>query len=124
MHFLLCQKHYVSVWFGQRADKIKVPLVCSDDLEEAMLGGTAAISTADATNSAVTYYIVFGSFEEPKDAKEVLKRYKKAGFENAGTIKSGEMTRVYLNKFNNLKEAMHAKQQLPYTYREAWVYKE
>ena len=117
-------EHYVSLWFGQRPDKVKIPLVCVEDLEKAMTGSTTAVITGETIEEAITYYIVFGSFAIEKDAKEAVKRYKKSGYGNAGTIKNGDMTRVYLNKFNNLKEAMYTKQQLPYTYREAWIYKE
>ena len=116
--------HYVSVWFGQRADKVKVPDVCVDETE-AILAGVVATGDQDETvTDNITYYLIFGSFTDVKDAKEAIKRHKKAGFEEAGFIKSDDLTRVFLGKYNSLKEAMYAKQQLPYTYRESWIYKE
>lgn len=117
-------ERYVSVWFGQRPDKVKVPDVCIDDLEKAMAGATTAVVAKDTGIEHVTYYIVVGSYTETKDAREFVKQLKKSGYENAGTLLNDEMTRVYLNKFSNLKEAMYVKQQLPYNYREAWIYKE
>lgn len=117
-------EHYVSIWFGQRADKLKAPDVCIEDLEANLAGVSTAAVAGKAGSGVVTYYLIFGSFSELKDAREAVKRYKKSGFENSGTLKSGEVFRVYLNKFTSLKEAMYAKQQLAYTYREAWVYKE
>ena len=116
-------ERYVSVWFGQRPDKVSVPDVCIDDLEKALAGATTAVA-GDTGIAQITYYIVVGSYTETKDAREMVKRLKKSGYENAGTLLNKEMTRVYLNKFNNLKEAMYVKQQLPYNYREAWIYKE
>jgi sRNA-binding regulator protein Hfq len=111
--------HYVSVWFAQRADRFGEPDLCSES-DTTLLENAAS----DSITAEVTYYLVFGSFSQIKDAREAVKRYTKNGFENAGTIKSDDKYRVYLNKFSSLKEAMFAKQQLPYIYREAWVYKE
>lgn len=112
-------ERYASVWFGQRADAAAPPAVCADSLKTFV----PVIATVES-NKAVTYYLIIASLSDPQDAKEAVKRYRKNGFENCGTIKNGEMTRIYLDQFTNLKEAMYAKQQLPYTYREAWIYKE
>lgn len=116
---LSMNESYVSVWFGQRADKMGEPDICTSET-------TMAISdtTLMKPKEGETFYLIFGAFSDPKDAKEAVKRYKKNGFEKAGILKSGDLTRVYLGKYDNLKEAMFAKQQLSYTYREAWVFKE
>jgi hypothetical protein len=111
--------HYISIWFAQRADRMGEPEICTTNDTSVM-----AVAVNDTTLKEVTYYVVFGSFSTIKDAREAVKRYAKNGFENAGTLKADGTFRVYLNKFSSLKEAMFAKQQLPYTYREAWVYKE
>lgn len=113
-------EHYVSVWFGQRADRLDEPDICNGE-EMAVTNDTMIATTP---TGEIIYYLIFGSFTVPKDAKEAVKRYKKNGFENAGTLKSGKQTRVFLGQYSSLKEAMHAKQQLAYTYREAWIYKE
>jgi hypothetical protein len=111
---------YVSVWFGQRSDRLGEPDICSSGESEA----GAAIITSKAVENVITYYLIFGSFSDPKDAKEAVRRYRKNGFDNAGTLSSGDVTRVYLGKYDDLKEIMYVKQNLPYTYREAWIYKE
>ncbi|HEY9116123.1 MAG TPA: SPOR domain-containing protein [Bacteroidales bacterium] len=111
--------NYVSVWFGQRADGAGVPKVCSDNAETSV----AVIAPAD-TLSKAGYYLIFGSFNNINDAREALKKYRKDGFENGGFLKYGDVTRVYLNRFDDMKEAMLAKQKLPSAYREAWIYKE
>lgn len=112
-------ENYVSVWFGQRADKMGEPDVCiSDTISQP---DTLALTKPD---NGIVYYLIFGSFSNPKDAKEAAKRYKKNGFENAGILKNGDLTRVFLGKYDNLKEAMYTKQQLGYTYRDAWIFKD
>jgi hypothetical protein len=116
---LSMNQDYVSVWFGQRADKMGEPDICTSEI-----AAVKADSTALKPKSGETFYLIFGAFSDPKDAKEAVKRYKKNGFEEAGILKSEELTRVYLGKYDNLKEAMFAKQQLSYTYREAWIFKE
>jgi hypothetical protein len=110
---------YVSVWFAQRADWSGEPDLCSESDTTLV-----PVATSDTAARQVTYYLIFGSFSDIKDAREAVKRLNKNGFEHAGTIRSEDKYRVYLDKYNNLKEAMFAKQNLSYTYREAWVYKE
>lgn len=116
---LSMNKNYVSVWFGQRTDKMGEPDLCAAE---------SAFDPSDTAslqpNKDETFYLIFGAFSDPKDAREAVKRYKKNGFEEAGILKSGDLTRVFLGKYDNLKEAMFVKQQLSYTYREAWIYKE
>ena len=112
-------KNYVSVWVGQRADSQLLPKVCENSSEEAI----AATMQADTLGKA-GYYLIFGSFDNIGDAREAIKKYRKDGFDNAGFLKYGEVTRIYLARFDDLKEAMQVKQKLPYAYREAWIYKE
>jgi len=115
---LSMNKNYVSVWFGQRADKMGEPDIC-------VAADTAKTAdTIASTNNELTFYLIFGAFTDVKDAKEAAKRYKKNGFEEAGILKRDNINRVYLGKYSTLKEAMFAKDQLSYTYREAWIFKE
>ena len=111
--------HYVSVWFGQRADKAPIPAVCDT---------TYNVMNSDSTTAFIDsegyFYLIYGSFENITDAKEALKRYKKNRFPEAGILSKDNLNRIYLGKFDNLKAAMYAKQNLPYTYREAWILKE
>jgi hypothetical protein len=111
--------NYVSVWFGQRADGAGVPQVCSDN-------STAVLAPVAATDTLrrEIYYLIIASFNDIADAREAVKKYRKEGFENAGTLKNGENTRVYLDMFNDMKEAMLVKSKLSPAYREAWIYKE
>ena len=117
---LAMHEEYVSVWFGQREDRMGAPDICSGEKKAA----SAALLSETDSNSGMTYYLIFGSFSDIKDAKEAVKRYRKNGFENAGYLANGDLTRVYLGKYNDLKEIMYVKQKLPYSYREAWIYKE
>ena len=115
-------EEYVSMWFGQRADKLGEPDLCSDVIVP--IAATTDSISSTKPDGDVIYYIVCGSFSNPKDAKEVVKRSKKNGFDQAGTLKNGDLTRVYLGSYTTLKEAMFVKQNLAYTYRDAWIYKE
>ena len=106
---------YVSIWFAQRADNSGKVLVCKGEenkTEEQMV----PLKTK--------YYIIAGSFNDIKDAREVLKRLKQNEFSDSGILKSGTNNRVYLAEFPSLKEAMYFKQKLPYTYNDAWILKE
>ena len=112
-------EHYASVWFGQRKDKLPVPDLCDTIGTD---NDTVFVSHEPAKSTV--FYLIFGSFENMKDAKEALKRYKKAGFEAAGILNKNNRIRLYLIQFGSLKEAVFAKKNLPYTYQEAWILKD
>jgi len=109
-------EHYVSVWFGQRSDKFKMIRLCDN-------ADTITAKLNKQKNEQI-YYVIFGSYLNTKDAKEAIKRLNKNGYDHAGVLKSKNKVRVYLNKFSTIKEAIYYKQNLPYSYREAWIYKE
>ena len=109
-------EHYVSLWFGQRTDRAKNAILCDNSYHE-----IAAVSSTPT--EAVSYFLIVGSFKDHKDAKEFLRRLKKDGYENAGIYRDNQNHRIYTDKFSDLKEAMFAKKQLPYTYRDGWVFK-
>lgn len=106
---------YASIWFAQRADNAGKPKLCDN---------SKVNKKENAADSNTIYYIVVSSFTEMKDAKEALKRLTQNGFDKAGILKMGVNYRVYLNKLEQLKEAMYFKQKLPYTYNDAWILKE
>jgi len=110
--------HYVSVWFGQRKDALPSPEPC-DGRE--MLEKSTPINQAISPGS---YFLIFGSFNSLQEGKEALKKLKKDDFTDAGILNKNGKVRIYLSKFNSLKEAMFAKQQLPKAYSEAWILKE
>jgi len=107
------KQNYASIWFAQRDDNTGIPKICQEL--------TTSIESSKPTVSV--YYVIAASFEVKTDAKEMLKRLKQTGFKKAGLLKSGNNIRVYLQEFTNLKEAMYFKQNLPYTYGDAWIFK-
>ncbi len=111
-------KNYVSLWFGQRRDVLQSPEICAD--EERVEDTINSI----IVNNPTAYYLIFGSFPDMHAAKEQLRRIVADGFENAEILQGNNRIRLYLNKYATLKEAMFAKQQLPYKYREAWILKD
>jgi len=107
--------HYVSVWFGQRADSQKTPKVCS---------GKEVEASSMNQKSDQWFYLIIVSFNDLADAREALRRTKKSGFDKAGILNNGDDNhRVFLGKYNSLKEATFMKEKLPPTYRNAWILK-
>lgn len=106
-------KNYVSIWFAQRADKYGNAKVCKDEI----------VVVNDNQNKPSSFYVIISSSDNLKDAKESLKRLKQSGYTEAGILKSNQNQRVYLKVFSTLKEAMFFKQNLPYTYNDAWIFK-
>ena len=106
------------MWFGQRRDALKEPVICIDNLNN-----NDSVSVVVRVNQPTIYYLIFGSHNNMHDAREARKKVK-ADFNNSGVLIKNDKYRVYLNKFSSLKEAMFAKQQLPFEYREAWILKD
>jgi len=111
--------NYISLWFGQRKDKLRKPKICKVINER-----NDTITTIKASTKKVAYYLIFGSFDNMHDAKDALKSTKNDDFQHSGILEKSNKFRVYLNKYGSMKEIMYAKQQLPYSYREAWILKD
>jgi|FLOH01.1.fsa_nt_gi hypothetical protein len=111
-------ENYVSIWFGQRKDRLTEPEVCDKG---------AIIDSPNSgiivTNKSNTYYLIFGSYPSMHDAREDRKKFK-IDFADCDILVKNNKYRIYLNKFNSLQEALFAKQQLPFAYREAWILKD
>ncbi len=114
-------EHYVSIWFGQRRDRLPSPSQCTAADTSTII---PVITKNENISERPVYYLIFGSFDNIKDAREALKRIKKGGYEEAGILAKNGRFRLYLLHFDTLKEAMFAKQGLPYTYNEAWILKD
>ncbi len=110
--------NYVSVWFGQRPDKAGKPGFCKENASE------TSKSKPVANNKTKEYYLIFGSYNKMKEAKAAVKKYKAEGFKHAGVIAKNNRYRLYLSKYETLKEAMAAKQKLPPGYKDAWILKQ
>ncbi len=110
--------NYVAIWFGQRKDKLKPPHICKK--EKPIVKNTDSL-TKEKSN---TYYLVFGSYDNLHDAKEESAKIKKDNFDNCDILVKNNRFRVYLNKFDSMKEALFAKQQLPPNYKAAWILKD
>ncbi len=110
--------NYVSLWFGQRADSQDSPKICEDEVRDTIAMAIDSISKPDE------YYLIFGSFNDIHSAKEALRKARNDNFINANLINENNRFRLYLSKFDNLKEAMYAKQQLQFNYRDAWILKD
>lgn len=111
--------NYASVWFGQREDNEGTPQLCSSKKE------AAKEKVIDKErHQKEYYYLISGSFPNMDDAGEAVRRLKENGFKHAGILASPNRIRIYLNRFENIKDALEAKKKLPYSYRDAWILKE
>lgn len=106
------------------SEKWKINFLDKSTVEKFQKNNPATPPVNDTVTTPMTYYMVIGSFSEPDEAKEFLKRLKNEGYKQSGIIKRGNKIRVYLNSYDNPEDALDAKQQLPAAYREAWIYKE
>lgn len=112
-------ENYIALWFGQRRDKLKKPDICDKGNGDNIVDPAITV-----TNKSNTYYLIFGSHKNMHDAREAYKKLKSDDFKNCDILVKNDKYRVYLNKFNSLREAMYAKQHLPFAYKEAWILKD
>lgn len=112
-------KNYVSLWFGQRRDMQKEPEICDNELRD-----SDTITTRVNITQPNYYYLIIGSYEDMHSARIGLREIEKDEYSNSGILQGNNKIRLYLSRFNSLKEAMFAKQHLPYKYRDAWILKD
>jgi HlyD family secretion protein len=70
------------------------------------------------------YYLIVGSFTEPKEAKQFVGTLRKDGNGDAGVLQRDDINRVFIKKYTSTEDANSAKEKLPEKYHEAWIYKE
>lgn len=112
-------ENYASVWFGQRADAAGSPPGC-----ESLAASSKKADDKTSTIKPQKYYLIYGSFTLEADAKEAVKRFNNTGFKGAEILQSNNRYRVSLNSYDNLKDAMAAKEKLSASYKDAWILKE
>jgi hypothetical protein len=117
-------ENYVSLWFGQRNDPIGVPKKCSSLEASSFSAVKPNQDEGEEPPKTSTYYLIYGSFNTKADASEAIKRYKNSGLTNVRILEKEGRFRISLNQFDNLRDAMKAKEQLSISYPEIWIYKE
>lgn len=114
-------ENYVSVWLGQRPDPAGKPGRCVSDQN-------LSIQATDIQNTISTkpgkYFLIFASFGNRADANEAVRRFKNTGFPNASILARDGRFRVSINTFNNLKDAMEAREKLLTQYPDIWILKD
>ncbi len=112
-------EHYVSIWFAQRKDPAPTPVLCDQDTSKTVETGVSQKKT-----TASAFYLIVGSYTTQEEAKAALRELRKNDFKESGVFTKSGKSRVYIQKFNSLKEAMLSKDKLPSTYSDAWILKE
>lgn len=112
-------ENYASVWFGQRADAAGSPPGC-----ESLTASSKKPDDKTSSTKLQKYYLIYGSFTLETDAREAVKRFNNTGFKSAEILSNGDRYRVSLSSFDNLKDAMAAKEKLSASYKDAWILKE
>lgn len=117
-------ENYVSLWFGQRNDPVGVPKKCSSLEATGFVAVKPNQNDEEESLKTSTYYLIYGSFNTKSDANEAIKRYKNSGLPHVRILEKEGRFRVSLNQFDNLRDAMKAKEELSISYPEIWIYKE
>lgn len=114
-------ENYLSLWMGQRHDPAGKPAVCVSDAADFKAPFAVKFSTSNSTNQPSRYYIIYGIFSTVKEAQNAVEIHKKNGFKHAVIVTKDNKIRVALNVFENLKDAIAAKEKLAPEFSESWI---
>lgn len=115
--------NYACVWFGQRNDPQGKPSLCKKDNQINLANSTNKTGQEKAIAKTGKYYLIYGSFNNKKEAEEEVKKHQLNGFKRAQLIINGEKIRVALGEYDSIKEAMAAKEKYKEKYKDAWILK-
>ncbi len=114
-------ENYACVWFGQRIDSKGKPPSCADLAKTQLkINATSLVSTQSNDSK---YYLIYGSFSNRNDADEAVRRYRNNGFKQAMVLEKASKIRVAIGVYDNLKDAMAAKEKLAPSFNDAWILK-
>jgi sporulation related protein len=119
-------EHYSSVWFGEKIDKSKTPILCGSEktLTEKELQNKEIVKARDnfVLTESNRYHLVFGSFHVEEDAILTVKKFKNS-FPEAGLIVGNGKFRISLTNYASLQEAKAARDKLGEKYKSSWILK-
>lgn len=117
-------ENYVSIWLGQRNDAAGRPAQCSKQERVEFVAEFQDTTLVNSKEKAAKYYLIYGSFSTRSDANEAVRRYRNTGLKNVLILEKEGRFRVALDVFNNLRDAMEAKESMNSSYPEAWIFKD
>jgi hypothetical protein len=106
-------RHYLSVWFGQRADNQGRPKICHT--------GGKNQKPEKQTTDRHGYYLIYGSFPQMSYASRALRQIKAKGFKNAGILRSHRYIRVYLYHSSDFEKVKNARRKWEKKYPKIWI---
>lgn len=113
-------ENFAVVWFGEEIDAEKKINVCGS--EKFIVNRIDKVKN-DALNNKTPkrYYLIFGSFNNNKDAQKALEKYKARGFHKAKIIEQNKRFRLSLSDFQTLSKSKKAKEKLGTKYKDIWM---
>lgn len=114
-------KGFAIAWFGESEDVERETKVCGSN--ETIKNAPQILEAENQVITAPTgrFYVIVGSFNSLKDAKENLKVYQAEGFKKAKVVVKEKKHRISLSDYSSQELASKAKKQLPSKYKDAWI---
>ena len=103
-------KHYASVWFGQRPDRAGKPKMCH-----------SATKSKAKTSTGNTFYLIYGSYPSMNSATKILNHLRPKGFKSASILKSQKYIRVYLYRSSDFQQVKKERQRWKKKYPQLWI---
>jgi len=106
-------KHYASVWFGQRPDRAGKPRICHP-----------VSKVSKKSSGKIIFYLISGSYPGIRSATRAMNQLKVKGFKNAGIMRNHKHFRVFLYRTNDFQQAKKEKRKLSKKYPRLWILQE
>ena len=103
-------KHYASVWFGQRPDRAGKPKMCR-----------SAVKNKEKAPAGNTFYLIYGSYPSQAAATKALHHVKARGFRDVGMLRNHTRIRVYLYRSTDFQKIKNVRQKLKKKYPQLWI---
>ncbi len=107
-------KHYASVWYGQRPDRAGRPKMCR----------SAAKATKKGIKKQPTeniFYLIYGSYPSLNSANKALGQVRARGFRHTGIIHGHGHIRVYLYHSTDFQKIKNERQRWKKKFPQLWI---
>lgn len=103
-------RHYASVWFGQRPDRAGKPKMCH-----------SVRKNKKKSSTSHAFYLIYGSYPGMSSATKVVNRLKAKGFKSAGVLRNHKHNRVYIYRSTDFQQIKKERQKWKKKYPKMWI---
>lgn len=114
---------FAILWLGEEPDVENETKVCGEETVVITELKPIPVANEDIVVSMKTgrYYLIYGSMNSVKEAKSMVTKYNKEGFNKVKIIAKDNKYRISLSDYPTKEMAAQGKKELPAKYKDAWI---